>query len=625
MKTQAFKKIFLSFLFLLLTLDCAEAAYRRNGYDGYRGDAYYREDKYRGAPEYGDAYDEYKGAPEYYREPPRDFRRPGGRNLNNYLPVFSSFEFYQIGDTDLVMGVSGRGLPAPEVSHFDNKTMIVFREVYGERARRENRSDTSAMIRGVLAEQVDGDFVITITTELPLQIRSVRGTPPSDSYTLRLTTVPQHQKMIEEPVATQQPQTLKVPTGPFAVTTPINLDLRDTELRDVFRMLGVHLKKNVIIHDSVPPVLVTMTLKNTPLSEVFSYLMKTYDITYESIGKDTIVIGTADGLSKVSGKEETRVYRIAYADVAAVQTLVTQLTGVDRVVADPRLRTLYVTSNPLKLEEVAIVIQNLDNPGKQIMLHARILEFTDGATKDVEAALNAVYDHWWFSYTGTGGASGGIIDDNRRGRNYTEPTGAITSNVTDMLTPMQGVWREFDGSFRALETKGRGKTLANPSVITIDGQEANISLTEDYPYISGRDDGGNPTWSTETVGPQFRLTPRLGRDGVVSIQVNIETGEVMEFVTGSTGEQMPRTSTRSVTTNVRVRDGEPFVIGGLFRENDTRRNVRVPVLGSIPLLGEIFNYRYHDHQKTQVVIIVIPYVLNTPDVAIEQERVMIRQ
>ncbi|MDR1979464.1 MAG: secretion protein [Synergistaceae bacterium] len=611
MKTSTCKKIFISLLFLFLTLDCAEAAYRRSSYDDY----------YPGGGE------EYRGDPRYYREDPRSARRPRERNLSDFLPTLFSFEFYQIGDTDLVVGVSGKSLPAPEVSHFDNKTMIVFREVYGERVGKEDHSDTVMMIRGVLAEQVDRDFVITVTTERPLQIRSVRGMPPSDSYTLRLTTVAQHQKSIEEPVATQQPQTLKVPTGPFAVTTPITLDLRDVELRDVFRMLGIQLKKNIIIHDSVPPVVVTMTLKNTPLSEVFSYLMKTYDITYEFVGKDTIVVGTADGLSKVSGKEETRVYRIAYADPGALATLLAQLTGIpsDRLVVDPRLRTIYATSNPAKLEEVAIAIQNLDHPGKQIMLHARILEFTDGATLDVESALNAVYDHWWFSYTGQGGARTGYVDDNRRGRNYTEPDGGILPGATDMLTPMQGVWREFDVAFRAIETKGKGKTLANPSVITIDGQEASISLTEDYPYISGRDDGGNPTWSSETVGPQLRLTPRLGRDGVVSIQLNIETGEVLEMITGSTGEQMPRTSTRSVTTNVRVRDGEPFVIGGLFRENETRRNVRVPVLGSIPLLGEIFSYRYREHQKTQVVIVVIPYILNTPDIAIEQERVMIKQ
>jgi type IV pilus assembly protein PilQ len=615
MKTSQYTKIILSFLLLLLTFDCAHAAYRRGRYDGYQDDGYYGREGYREPPS-------------YYREDPGEYRRPAGRGLNEYLPTLSSFEFYQIGDTDLVMGVSGRGLPMPEISHFDNKTMVVFREVYGDRVNRNDRSNTSVMILNVVAEQAERDFVITVTTDRPLQVRAVRGFPPSDSYTLRLTTAIQHQKMIEEPVATQQPQTLKVPTGPFAVTTPITLDLRDTELRDVFRMLGVQLKKNIIIHDSVPPMLVTMTLKNTPLSEVFSYLMKTYDITYEFVGKDTIVIGTADGLSKVSGKEETRVYRIAYADPGALATLLNQLTGVpsDRLVVDPRLRSIYATSNPSKLEEIAIAIQKLDHPGKQVMLYARILQFNDGDSLEVENTLNFVYDHVWGSYA-QGRGSMGYIDDNRRGRNYTQPdTPPFPSPVnTDLTTPMQGIWREFDMAFNALESKTHAKTLASPSVITIDGMEANVSLTEDYPYISGRDDGGNPTWSTVTVGPQLGITPRVGRDGMVTLRLTLQTGDNLGMTTSSTGEQMPRVSNRSVTTEVRVRDGEPFVVGGLFREDLTNNRLRIPVLGQLPLLGELFTYRVKNATKTQVVMVVIPFILNTPDVKIDQERVMTKQ
>jgi type IV pilus assembly protein PilQ len=387
------------------------------------------------------------------------------------------------------------------------------------------------------------------------------------------------------------------------------------------------LKKNIIIDPSLPSVLVTMTLKNIPLSEAYAYLMKTYDLSYEFVGKDTIVIGTTDGLSKIAGKEETRLFRVAYADTAAMQKLLSDLVKLpaDRIVADPRLRTLYVTSNGSKLEEVAIALQKLDHPGRQVMMQARLLEITDRSAFEVETAINAVYDHWWFNYS-QAGARGGYADDNRRGRDYVAPTGnnPLVPITTTMLTPMQGVWREFDAAFRAMEEKGNAKALANPSVITVDGQEATIALTEDYPYISERDDAGNPTWTTEEVGPQMKLTPLVGRDGVISIKVDIETGEVIEMVRSSTGEEMPRTSTRKVTTNVRVRDGEPFVVGGLFRENVTHSRTRFPILGSIPLLGELFTYRHNDTTKTQVVIIVVPYILDTPDAAVEQERVMFR-
>lgn len=544
------------------------------------------------------------------------------------MPVLAHWEMYPIGGEEVVVGFKGKGLPAPETVFNGNRVRMLFRGTRLDASDMTDRSVTVPMLSNVNIAQVSQDVVIEMTSDGPLQLRSMRGVAPADSYTLRFITSAKVEKMVQEPAATRVVVKKQVPTGPFASTTPITLDLRDTELRDVFRMLGAHLKKNVIIDPSLPPALVTMTLKNVPLSEAFAYLMKTYDVAYHMVGKDTLVIGTDDGLSKISGSEETRAFGVAYADPAALQALLVNLTKMpaDRMIVDPRLRMLYVTSNPVKLSEVAALMQKLDRPGRQVMLQAKILEFSDGATRDVETALNAVYNHWWFSYTGQGGGRGGYIDDNRLGRNFTEPSDkTLTPGRTGLLTPMHGIWREFDVAFRAVEEKGQGKTLANPSVITLDGEEAEVKLTEDYPYISTRDDAGNPSWSTETVGPQLKMTPRIGRDGFMTIKLSIETGEVLEMITGSTGERMPRTSTRSVTTQVRVRDGEPFVVGGLFRDNQTNRRVRMPVLGQLPILGELFTYRYNERNKTQVVMLVVPHILETPDVAVEQEAVLTKR
>ncbi len=544
------------------------------------------------------------------------------------LPVLADVEMYPIGDAEVVVGFKGKGLPAPETVFNVNRVRITFKEVRLDASDMTDRSVTVPMLSRVSTLQVSRDVVIEMTSESPLELRSMRGVAPADSYTLRFITSAKVEKMVQEPAATRVVVKKQVPTGPFASMTPITLDLRDTELRDVFRMLGAHLKKNIIIDPSLPPALVTMTLKNVPLSEAFAYLMKTYDISYHMVGKDTIAVGTVDGLAKISGNEETRTFNIAYADPVALQALLVNLTKMpaDRMVVDPRLRALYVTSNPFKLSEIAALLQKLDRPGKQVMLQARILEFSDGATRDVEAALNAVYNHWWFSYSGAKGGVGGYIDDNRLGRNFTEPSDkSFAPGRTGLLTPMHGIWREFDVAFRAVETKGQGKTLANPSVITLDGEEAEVKLTEDYPFISERDDAGNATWSTKTVGPQLKMTPKVGRDGIITVKLEVETGEVIEMIKGSTGEQMPRTSTRSVSNQVRVRDGEPFVVGGLFRDNRTNNRVRIPVLGQIPLLGELFTYHYKERRKTQVVMLVVPHILETPDVAVEQEVVLTKR
>ena len=553
-------------------------------------------------------------------------RMKTGRDKNalSGLPVLLHVEMYQLGGDEVIVGLRGKDLPEPELSFDGNRIRVVLRAVRLDAADMTDHSVTVPMFSNASTTQASRDVVIAMTAESPMQLRSMRGLAPSDAYTLRLIVSAKAEKAAREPAETKVAVQRPAPSGPFASTAPVTLDFRDTELRDVFRMLGAHLKKNVIIDPSLPPALVTMTLKNVPLSEAFAYLMKTYDIAYHMVGKDTLVVGTDDGLAKVTGREETRSFGVAYADPAALQAILVNMTRLpaDRMIVDPRLRMLYVTSNPVKLSEVAALLQQLDRPGKQVMLQARILEFSDGAKLDVETALNAVYNHWWFSYTGQGGGRGGYIDDNRLGRNFTPGTGALVPGVTDLATPMHGIWREFDVAFRAIEDKGQGKTLADPSVITLDGTEATVRLTEDYPYISERDDAGNATWSTETVGPQLKMTPRVGRDGFITVNLSIETGEVLQMITGSTGEQMPQTSTRSVSTQVRVRDGEPFVVGGLFRDNRTINRVRIPVLGQLPLLGELFTYRYNERRKTQVVMLVVPYILETPDAAVEQKVVL---
>lgn len=176
----------------------------------------------------------------------------------------------------------------------------------------------------------------------------------------------------------------------------------------------------------------------------------------------------------------------------------------------------------------------------------------------------------------------------------------------------------LDFGLRALVTKNKGKVLADPSIITIDGNKATIKLVENYPYISDRDEAGNPTWSEKEVGPVLEFTPTSGRDGMVSIDLRIETGEIIGTYRGQAGEEFPQTTSREVQTNIRVRDGEPFVVGGLFKDQHKVEQHRVPILSDIPLLGELFKFKSETRDKTEVAMIVIPYILETPDGPVEK-------
>ena len=339
-----------------------------------------------------------------------------------------------------------------------------------------------------------------------------------------------------------------------------------------------------------------MTLNDVRVDEALNYIMKTYDLACYNSGSNVTTFGSREGLYRLSGERSVKQFMIHFADPAKVRDMLGTITALDTnaVTIDERMKAIYVKTNPAKMQEVEELISLLDAPEKQVMIRASIFEFSDNDTIAVENTLNVAYDDIMISLGGTG-----ITVDYRNDR-------SIRGNRT--------VWtdRVITDAFRALETQAKGKIIANPSVIAIDGKKAEINLTQDYPYVSDRDnEKGTVTWSTEEVGPKLSFTPRIGRDGYVALTLELSTGDVISTQTSSTGEQMPVTTTRSVKTDVRVRDGMPFIVGGLFREDEGKGVSRIPILGNIPLLGELFTYRYNTKQKSQVVMVITPYILDS--------------
>lgn len=531
------------------------------------------------------------------------------------LRKISGVSCRQVGDTTLVIDLKGDAMNAPELSSSTTSAMV-FR-IPGARVASlfwKKELDFPLAKQIVLSQDKEA-LVMTLDVMQSMKILEVRGTAPANQYVMTLVTADQAARLAGQEQLAVRPAP-KVDTGdPFTKTMPITLDLRDVELRDVFRLFGKYIGMNVISDPSVPNSLVTMSLNQVPLNQAFSYIMKMYDVTYAIMGK-TIIVGTADSIAKVVGREGSRSYHIAYADLKQLGGILQGLTGVTKVIADDRLKTLYVTGRLDQLDEVDSLLQRLDHPGRQIMLQARIVEISDKATKDFETMLDAVYNHWWMSYSKGGLNLGGSYTN--KDDAYTTVDDRPGTQVTDMKNVAAGTLKLLDAGIVALVNNNKGKVIADPSVITIDGQKATIKLTENYPYVSQRDQAGNPTWSEKEVGPKLEFLPTIGRDGIVTVKLKISTGEIIGTYVGANKEEFPQTTNREVDTMVRVRDGEPFVVGGLFKDQKTKEVSKVPVLSDIPLLGQFFTARTSKNIKSELAMIVVPYILHTPDVSIEK-------
>ena len=540
-----------------------------------------------------------------------------------HLPPVGGLMVRQLGSDSILVELKGTSLPLPEVDTLGTDVVTFTLAGAYLPAVKWERDFNLPLVSLVRADQDGEKVVFKMRVSSPMSLKTMEGKAPSNRYVLRLSTAGfVERENIQADLLKPQAPVAATAGDPFSKTLPVTLDLRDVELRDVFRMLGAYANMNIVADPSVPNTLVTMTLKGVPLNEAMGYLMRMYNMSYAIMGK-TIIVGTPDSIGKTTGKESTRQYRIAYADMKAVGGLVQGLAGVIKVVIDERLRTLYVTGRPEQFLEVEKVLQQVDHPGRQVMLQARIIEVTDSGKEELETIIDAVYNQWWFNYSSAGAGAGYVYAD--QPANYNPQTG---DNRPAPLAPITGsglkniaegsLTKLLDFGLRALVTKNKGKVLADPSIITIDGKKAVIKLVENYPYISERDEAGNPTWSEKEVGPILEFTPTVGRDKMVSIDLKIETGEIIGTYRGQAGEQFPQTTNREVTTNIRVRDGEPFVVGGLYKDQEKVEKHRVPLLSDIPLLGELFKYKSETRDKTEVAMIVIPYILDIPDTTVEK-------
>jgi len=352
------------------------------------------------------------------------------------------------------------------------------------------------------------------------------------------------------------------------------------------------------------------------MNEAFGYLMRMYDVSYAMMGK-TIIVGKKENISRTMGLERTRAFHVAYADLKQISALIQGISGVSNIVIDERLRTVYVTASEEYLDEITKTLQRIDHPGRQVMLQARIIEVSEDGPDEMKGLVNAVYERWYASFSAAGGVLG-YFDDNGSGV-YDSSTTDRPINPPDSITfpDLSGsALRLFDAGLQILVTENKAKMLASPSVVTIDGQKATIKLVSDVKYVSGKDDAGNPTYGDVEAGPVLEFTPVVGRSNVVTLELSIKTGEVT-LTTSATGIQYPESSTREVQTTVRVRDGEPFVVGGLFNETKTENTWKVPVIADIPLLGELFKGHTKSVTKSEVVMIVVPYILDVPESVIQ--------
>ena len=171
----------------------------------------------------------------------------------------------------------------------------------------------------------------------------------------------------------------------------------------------------------------------------------------------------------------------------------------------------------------------------------------------------------------------------------------------------------LDAQLRAEKENIDAKLLANPRIMVLDNEKALFDIVTEHPYVERTITGATVTETVKfkNVGIKLEVTPHVARDGMLRMDILPEFGVVIGQVTISSSN-VPIVDTRKVNTVASVRDGQTVVLGGLKKKDTTQQVNKVPVLGDIPILGNLFRFEGESTINTELVVFITPTILSEP-------------
>ncbi|KXS50505.1 MAG: general secretion pathway protein D, partial [Halanaerobium sp. T82-1] len=287
---------------------------------------------------------------------------------------------------------------------------------------------------------------------------------------------------------------------------------------------------------------------------------------------------------------ETRKMRVDYIDTAQITEIINKFYPDIQLHVNAKRKEIIINGAKNKLDGVSELIKEINTPQYQVIIETRVEEISSDLTREIGMKYSDSMD------VGIGDI---IIERN---------------TDLDKIEDLTYKWPEI---FKLLDTSSDSKTLARPSLMTLNGEEANLSITDKEPYaVQEEDDDGDitTTWEHVEAGVKLTFTPWITENDEIELKIAPEVSSFYEINPdrysniGNTTPP-PATKTRSVETTLRLNNNETFVIGGLIQTDGEGKITKIPLLGDLPIFGELFKSRSKSESTNELLIFVTPRII----------------
>jgi type IV pilus assembly protein PilQ len=425
----------------------------------------------------------------------------------------------------------------------------------------------------------------------------------------------------------------------------LTLNFQDIDVRSVLQLLADTSGQNIVVSDSVTGNL-TLRLQNVPWDQALDIVLRTKGLDKRR-HDNVIIIGPTEELASREKAElaahkevqelsptHTEFMQVNYAKVVDLAKLIKTTSAKDSMLSprgslsiDERTNTLLVQDTADKLADIRRLVQTLDVPVKQVLIEARIVIVSDTFERDFGARLGLT------GFTTAGPGTLLTVSGTNLGTDSmlssafpassTKPSGFVNYPTLNNRYQVNLPASHTDGSIglsvlagkhvldlelSAAQNEGKSETISSPRVITANQKEATIMQGVEIPYQQSASSGATTTQFKNAV-LSLKVTPLITPDNRVVLDLDVADDSVGQLVSSATGGSVPSIDTRQIITQVLVNDGQTVVLGGILDTTKSKTANKVPWLGDIPVLGNLFKSTTNVNNKTELLIFITPKIL----------------
>jgi len=427
----------------------------------------------------------------------------------------------------------------------------------------------------------------------------------------------------------------------------LTLNFQDIEARAVLQLLADASGQNIVVSDSVTGN-VTLRLQNVPWDQALDIVLRTKGLDMRK-RDNVIIVAPADELAArekadLAAKKDiqeleplrSEYLQVNYAKAQQMADLIKSQGGSllstrGAVAVDERTNTLLLQDTSSRLADIRRLVATLDIPVKQVLIEARIAIVNDDFTRSLgvragytRIGRNGPNGAWETTGSGEGtdtGLSSSLANLKSSGSPFPVdvPTGSDASNRYNVNLPISnpagriatmilGSDYIVDLELSAAQAEGRGEVVSSPRLITANQKQAKIEQGVEIPYQESASSGATTIQFKKAV-LSLTVTPQITPDSRIILDLEVKKDSVGQVIVGGAGQQIPSIDTNVVTTQVLVNDGQTVVLGGVLQTEHRSDENKVPYLGDVPVLGNLFKTTKKTSNKDELLVFVTPKIV----------------